>query len=458
MNPDSCKPDLSPFRRANAASELLSFRGSRYLERFVRRQVTHGDPSRVPLSVLRGMDEHPMVYLAERTITGVVRRPDLYYVRHPDAQVRAEVEEWLWPLLPSLLGSIARAYAYGAIPVVFNWGEEDLVADGRPLRGHVHYVSAHELWPGDVTVESRNDRLVALKSGEQRYLAERAALFVWDREFGGWRGKSARRRAWLDYCRSLLVELLHVRYLERSVDSPRVAYVPSGFVEVEGQQVDGFEHVNGLLTELRGSGSLALPNDRDAKGQREYEIDLLNVPDRQGVWERALNRYDAGILRAYLVPPRLGGLDDVGAAGARTLDGMLKEFVQDLAQFAAEQLTEIVSTVHRYNHSEREVAAPEVLAYEVPATVRKLYLEVLRLVSAAQRDEAPADWVDVPALLDQLGVPIRSEPQRSRGRSGGLRGRPRDVTSERQERREQARTERGEDAVGRRTGTEGGVL
>ena len=318
MNPDSCKPDLSPFRRANATSELLSFRGSRYLERFVRRQVTHGDPSRVPLSVLRGMDEHPMVYLAERTITGVVRRPDLYYVRHPDPQVRAEVEEWLWPLLPSLLGSIARAYAYGAIPVVFNWGEEDLVADGRPLRGHVHYVSAHELWPGDVTVESRNDRLVALKSGEQRYLAERAALFVWDREFGGWRGKSARRRAWLDYCRSLLVELLHVRYLERSVDSPRVAYVPSGFVEVEGQQVDGFEHVNGLLTELRGSGSLALPNDRDAKGQREYEIDLLNVPDRQGVWERALNRYDAGILRAYLVPPRLGGLDDVGAAGART--------------------------------------------------------------------------------------------------------------------------------------------
>ena len=67
---------------------------------------------------------------------------------------------------------------------------------------------------------------------------------------------------------------LKAAYTERSVDSPRVAYVPSGFVEVEGQQVDGFEHVNGLLTELRGSGSLALPNDRDAKGQREYEIDL----------------------------------------------------------------------------------------------------------------------------------------------------------------------------------------
>ena len=66
-------------------------------------------------------------------------------------------------------------------------------------------------------------------------------------------------------------------------------------------------------------------------------------------------------------------------------------------------LTELVAIVHAKNHDPAKVPAPEIMAYEVPAAVRKLYLEVLRLLGAAQSGEAPADWVDVPALLDQLG-------------------------------------------------------
>jgi len=133
---------------------------------------------------------------------------------------------------------------------------------------------------------------------------------------------------------------------------------------------------------------------------------------------------------------------------------MLKESVQDLAQsqFAADELTKIVTTVHRYNPSERRVPAPEILAYEVPASVRKLYLEVLRLVSASGAEEAPADRVDVPALLDQLGVPLRSQPLRpppDRGRAGGRR---RDLVGGREARREAARTHDGEHGVGRREG------
>ncbi|MBL4850210.1 MAG: hypothetical protein JKY65_32175 [Planctomycetes bacterium] len=447
----SC-PDLSSFVRANQEAPLRLFQASSRFEAFVQQTLRHPNPSTVPLSVLRSMDDHPMVYLAERTVTGVLRRPDLYYVRHPDPAIKAEVEEWLWPLLPQILGSIARAYAYGAIPVVFNWCKEDLWVKDQLVSGHVHYATAHELWPGEVEIDSRNDALTAIRYGKRRFSAERAALFVWDREFGGWRGKSARRRAWTDYCRSLSAELLQLRYPERSVDPIRVARAPGGFVHVDGQDADALDHINRLTTQLSGGGSLALPSDRDEKGNFLYEVDHLETADRQGVWERALNRYDAGILRAYLVPPGLGGLEDVAAAGARTLDGMLKEFVQDLAQFAADELTKIVTTVHRYNHSERHVPAPEVLAYEVPASVRKLYLEVLRLVSAAGREEAPADWVDVPALLDQLGVPLRSEPLAPIPRGGRRGGRPRDLIGGREARREAARTDAGEDATGRRGG------
>ena len=38
--------------------------------------------------------------------------------------------------------------------------------------------------------------------------------------------------------------------------------------------------------------------------------EVLDLPDRKDVWHQALNRFDAGILKAYLVPPSLAGLED----------------------------------------------------------------------------------------------------------------------------------------------------
>jgi len=128
---------------------------------------------------------------------------------------------------------------------------------------------------------------------------------------------------------------------------------------------------------------------------------------------------------------------------AKILDGMLREFIQDLAQFAADNLTHLVGIVHMMNHDPDKVPPPEVMAYEVPAAVRKLYLEVLRLVGAARRGVSPAEWVDVPALLDQLGVPIQTAPT-LRPETEGQPGRPPDLTGGRQDRREDARTDEGE--------------
>jgi hypothetical protein len=456
------EPDLSRFVRSSfAVGASLGGRHSQGFEGWVTTQLSHTtDPRLVPLSALQAMGTHPIIYLAERTLGGIVRRPELYYVRHADKRVVKETEEWLWPLLPTVLAAAARAFAYGSVPVVFNWTREDLKVRvpreaggerGRTLVAHTHYASAHELWPGDVEVEARDDELVALRHAGRTYKADRAHVFRWDAEFGSWLGQGARRRAWRDYCKSLVVDLLQAQYLERSVDSPRVAWAPAGTQRVDGAEIPNGHYVNQLLAALRGSGSVTFPSTRDPNGNKRYELDVLNLPDRKDVWEQALNRHDAGILKAYLVPPSLAGVDDLAAAGARVLDGMLREFIQDLAQFAADNLTEIVAIVHAANHDPVKVPPPEVMAYEVPAAARKLYLEVLRLISAANRGEAPADWVDVPALLDQLGVPLRTAPVASgptEETGQDQRGRPRDMAGDRQERREDARTDQGEDSTG----------
>lgn len=455
--PQEREPDLAPFVRASEGNRSINGQYSHALEQWIQSQLRHGiAPGTVPLRALQTMGAHPVVYLAEQTITGLIRRPNLYYVSHPDKRVVKETEEWLWPLLPAILSGAARAFAYGAVPVIFNWGSEALriqvpreVEPGvrnRTLKDHVHYVSVHEVWPGAVEVEVTNDVLQAVRFEGRRYRADRAHVFRWDPEFGSWTGQGARRRAWRDYCKSLIVGVLQSRYLERSVDSPRVAWAPPGTQKVDGEEVPNIRHVNQLLMTLRGSGAVTFPSTRDASGNKRYELDVLDLPDRKDVWHQALNRYDGGILKAYLVPPSLAGIEDLAAAGARILDGMLREFIQDLATFAASNLTELVRIVHGMNHDPSKVAAPEILAYEVPAAVRKLYLEVLRLIGAANREQAPADWVDVPSLLDQLGVPLRTAPaQREQGHDpdadGRPPGRPPDLTSTRQERREDARAQ-----------------
>lgn len=448
-------PDLAPFVRAHLGL-LGGGRLSGVLEGWA---MTHGaqhtDPRLVPLEALRAMGSHPVVYLAERTIGGIVRRPDLYYVRHTDKRIVRETEAWLWPLLPDLLAAAAHAFAYGSVPVVLDWGRRDLriqvpSEDGRvrsrrlPL--HTHYVAAHEVWPGDVEVEADRDALRALRHGGRRYAADRAHLFVWDREFGGFEGQGARRRAWRDFVTSLGVSVLQVQYLERSVDSPRVVWAPPGTQPVDGQDVPTTDYVATLLRALRGSGAVAFPSVRDGLGNRRYDLETLDVPDRGDVWDQAMNRYDGGILKAYLVPPSLTGVEDLAATGARVLDGMLREFIQDLAQFAADALTRLVRIVHAMNHDPAAVEPPDVLAYEIPASIRKLYLEVLRLVGAAQTGEPASAWVDVPALLDQLGVPLRTSPlaiQPTTDAPGAPTGRPRDMAGEREERREAARTAEG---------------
>ena len=453
-------PDHAPFLRAGMS--VLALGGgtaSMALESWVSTQLGQAtDPHLVSLAALRAMGSHPMVYLAERTIGGILRRPDLYYVRHRERRLVRETEEWLWPVLPTLLAAAARAFSYGSVPVILDWGVADLRIEvprddgttrNKSLPGHVHFVAAHEVWPGDVELEVQDDELMAVRHGGQRYGADRAHVFRWDPEFGSWLGQAARRRAWRDFCMSLSTQVLQTRYFERSVDSPRVVWAPAGTQTIGGEETQILDHMTKLLVMLKGSGVVGLPSTRDANGNKRYELDTLDLPDRKDVWEQALNRYDGGVLKAFLVPPSLGGVEDLAATGAKILDGMLREFIQDLAQFAADGLTQLVRIVHRFNYGEQpKEPPPEVLAYEVPAAIRKLYLEVLRLIGAANRAEAPADWVDVPALLDQLGVPLRTTPLRSSTDSIATPGRPRDSTGDRDQRREDARTEEGEDATG----------
>lgn len=462
-------PDLSEFKRA-------SFGGLNAAQIVTLIATVQGEigistsPALVPLSVIEAMGWDGAVYLGEQAATTPAKSPELYYVRHPDPAIKAEVEEWLWPILPRLLPTILRAFAWGAIPYAMTWKVEDLKitvqrGGGKPraqtIKDFAHYVKVHEIWPGDVDIELSDDGedLVSLKALGKEYGENRAYVSVWDRAFGRWTGQGSRRRAYRPWYKSAMIELWQARYLERSVDAARIVRVPKGTTEINGKNVRTEVIGARAIMALKNGGATALSSERDENGNLLWEVELLEVPDRSDVWHKALDRLDAQKVLAAMVPPAAIGLEDATFAGARIPAQLFVEFAQQIAAFAAHELTAVVEAVHRFNHK-ADVPAPEILAYDLPQAKRKLLAEVFKAVSTQQRElddgrvYTLGELVD-DEIVDQLGIPKRPVAEAARERrepppmgDAAPPGKEKDMTSEREKRREAAREVEGEDATG----------
>lgn len=458
------KPDLRPFETATTSFMLSCPSRLLAMETHMTAQVALGiDPRAVPVQALQAMGTHPAVYLAERTISGIVRRPDLYTVVHDDPAIVAETYRWLTPILSKVARAAARAFAYGACVSAFNWVRGPLSfkvskGDGKKSRrkrlpGHTRYSRAFELSPAGVLAQrDSSGGLVSVSTGQQVLGVDRVHLWVWDGEFEDWVGQGARRRAWRYYLEDLVLSYLESRYLERSVDSPRVGYAPAGEQEVKGVSTQNAEILRATAMGLRGGGYAGLPGARDEKtGQRLWELSTLDVPPRQEVWDRAIGRRRATIMLSYLVSPGLGGLEDLSSGAGKTLDSMLREFVEDLGEWIAEGMTAIVAKVHSVNHDPEDVEPPVIAIADVgKAQAKKALLTLLQLASQNPLSEV-ARKLNVPVAIDKAGGPVREdypEGMALAGEGSAPPGRPRDPSGAREERRDDAATVDGEDATG----------
>lgn len=481
MTTEAPPTDLSPFVRSNAQAIVAGYGHLTWrLELATLAQLNHGvDPRAVPAEALRVQKTHPVIYVADKTVTGMIRRPDLFSVVHDDPAIVAEVEAWMWPLLDEILAAAARGFSYGAVAVVFDVERDDLVLevptkDGEKTRKKTvvrftRFSDAFEAHPDNTQVEcAPNGKWQALVVDGKRYDRSRCHLWSWDPEFGEVCGQGALRRSWRAWCEDQILALLETKYLERSVDSPRKVRAPSGPVTTADGTTSAIEHTMAIASGLRGGGVAGLPSERDENGNPHYDIEAMDLPDRSNVWFRARDRRGKEMMLAFLAAPSLSGLDDTG--DAKTLDGLLRDYVEQLATWCATGLTRIAGLVHTANHDPKKDLPPEIVATDVGKTAAKKMLKELLAMANQQPAGEVAQVLDVPTVLDRLGAPVRAPedapapmeppagPVASTGPGGGQEppGPDKDGTAEREDRRERAKTDAGEEDTGMpRDGDEG---
>jgi hypothetical protein len=471
--------DLSDFQRASWSFGQLTAGDVVTLGSYGMgcRPETH--PQQVPLEVLDAMGWHPVIYAGESLMTAPATDPELYYLRAgpgADAKTVAEVEAWLGPLLrlqrAPLLEQVVRAFGFGAVPIVLDYVVRTLQfeTDGKgatvmdPIPGHVHYGASHEVWPGDVEIQTEGDRLVGMRYGSVVYGGEdledagraRAFLAIWGPQFGRWLGQGARRRAYKAWIEEGMGSLWEIRYLERAVDLPRVGFAPDEDLTIAGQKVPAIKLLRAQLMALRNGSAMVLPSTQ-VDGKPAYDVRVLDVPDRHETFKNAITMRGVRMLEATLVPG--GSLDKAN-------EEQFMDAVQRVCDFVARFLTRVVNTALRVRYG-IESPIVYVVANDIPKRKLRLVQQVFaNAANATQympdgRVYTLAELVD-PEILDQLGVKARpvetaahapAAPESIAEAFGSTEpgkppGRPIDVAGGREERRDDAETVEGEADTG----------
>lgn len=410
-------------------------------------------PEAVPWSDLDLMGYDPVWSLGEASAVGPALDPWLYEVVHPDAERAKAAEAWLRPLLAKLLPAVLSGVGYGRSPYVLDW------TDGPA--GPRYSSVPHSLHPADarLVLDESGDVLLGLVYAGRSYPTGRGFCAAPWRQFGSWLGRSTRRAGASTFRRRLALQILEGRYYERSVDPPRVGYAPPGKqADADGNERSNAQTVVSAFLGLRGGGVATLPSELTpgSSSLRAWGIEALNLPDRSNAWDLVINRQDARLLLASMVPPSSVGAEGATFAGARVPATTFAEVVQKHANDAAQELAHVVATWSALVYGP-DVEPPRVFAREIPAARRKLLLDVFtRVADATQRlpdgrEVTLGELVD-PSILPELGVPSRDPEKAARkpapvvevGGGGSQPGPDRSATSGREERRDAAREPEGE--------------
>jgi hypothetical protein len=371
-------------------------------------------PGQVGVGVKKRMRLDPQIALGLAAIKAPVMhvtREGGWWIEGGNEDVVAVVAEVMRPLVRPLFRSCLHAVEFGHQAHEKVWERRSV----GPQRVY-GYRKLKALEPGTFELYAdEHGRYAGLRQPhmDAPIPPEKTFVMTLDKEWGNLYGRGRLDAAYEPWYWSSVVYLFANRYFERKADPVLRAYGPPE-VRVDpatGAEEHALDSLNDTLASLRGSGSVALPDERDEHGNRRWDVDYLLDDQRGEMFRSYLEHLDAKKLRALFVPERSLTQDGrVGshAAARQYADTFLLMEAGLLADLVGQVNTHVIRPLIEVNFGP---AALEEGVRLVTAGIRReneeILADVLRLVIEAEKSSGvTAELIDRLKLLERLNVPV----------------------------------------------------
>ncbi len=165
---------------------------------------------------------------------------------------------------------------------------------------------------------------------------ERVALWTHGKEdnFNRLTGFAMLNVAYSDWWDKSAIGLYANRYFETKGDPALIGRaLMDSLLDANGDKVDGFSFIGGILKLLKGGNGVVLPSERDEKGNYKYDVDFLKDDKRGDLFESYLKYKSGQILQGLLTPPRVGGAhagSGLGTKDAGVQQDQHSEFLESI--------------------------------------------------------------------------------------------------------------------------------
>lgn len=285
--------------------------------------VLQFDLSRLTLQDYRTMRTHYQINASMMILMFMMHNLD-WHIECSVPKIAEQIESNLRDVWTRLIRGISQAYWAGFSPCVLefdndpNSGYIELkkVKDLLPEDCHVNwkYVEGYAP-PGHTPPKFREFDGIKQFSNSWPVPAENSLWYPLLMENGDYWGRKLLKPSFPSWFFSQLIHLFANRYYERFGEPLPIGRAPfEDQVDLGGgDMVSGKNAIETILMNLRNRSVVALPSDRDANNQFEYDIEYLESQMRGADFERYLSRLDEEMALSVFTPVLLFRTADVGS-------------------------------------------------------------------------------------------------------------------------------------------------
>jgi hypothetical protein len=235
------------------------------------------------------------------------------------------------------LRTFSKSYTYGYSPAEKVYMEHSKLG--------LIYKEIRDLKPSSCTIDtspdgSFNGFTQKSSSGPDIKIEPDYALwYPFMMENGDWYGQKLLKSCYKPWFYSEVLHIFMNYYYERHGKPPVIGYCPEGNTEDE----NGIAHTNQdymieILRDLRYNSQVAMPSTVDEKGNRDWDIKLLEAQSKAIDFDLALKRYDMEKTRAMFSGDLVfsggkGGSYALGQVQDNNLKIMMNSFVEDMKTY-----------------------------------------------------------------------------------------------------------------------------